>query len=72
MTLATLASGAIALACFGFMMSRFDMSAYNALLAKMNGVVLQYINGMKVIKAFTRTDVSFGQLQDVVEELRQV
>ncbi|MEL7523812.1 MAG: ABC transporter ATP-binding protein, partial [Cyanobacteria bacterium J06553_1] len=45
---------------------------YNALLAKMNGVVIQYINGMKVIKAFTRTDFSFAQLQDVVEEMRQV
>ncbi|MGD1896976.1 MAG: ABC transporter ATP-binding protein [Phormidesmis sp.] len=72
MTLATLASGAIALLFFSFMMSRFDMSAYNSLLAKMNGVVIQYINGMKVIKAFTRTDVSFNQLQDVVEEMRQV
>ncbi|MEM1280078.1 MAG: ABC transporter ATP-binding protein [Cyanobacteria bacterium P01_H01_bin.152] len=72
MTLATLASAAIALGLFGFMMSRFDMQAYNALLAKMNGVVIQYINGMKVIKAFTRTDVSFAQLQDVVEEMRQV
>ncbi|MEM1255034.1 MAG: ABC transporter ATP-binding protein [Cyanobacteria bacterium P01_H01_bin.21] len=72
MTLATLASAVIALGLFGFMMSRFDMSAYNALLAKMNGVVIQYINGMKVIKAFTRTDFSFGQLQDVVEEMRQV
>ena len=72
MTLATLASAVIALSFFGFMMSRFDMSAYNALLAKMNGVVIQYINGMKVIKAFTRTDFSFGQLQDVVEEMRQV
>ncbi|MEO0397631.1 MAG: ABC transporter ATP-binding protein, partial [Cyanobacteria bacterium P01_A01_bin.137] len=72
MTLATLASAVIALGFFGFMMSRFDMSAYNALLAKMNGVVIQYINGMKVIKAFTRTDFSFGQLQDVVEEMRQV
>ncbi|MEL7313888.1 MAG: ABC transporter ATP-binding protein [Cyanobacteria bacterium J06559_3] len=72
MTLATLASAAIALGFFGFMMSRFDMSAYNALLAKMNGVVIQYINGMKVVKAFTRTDFSFAQLQDVVEEMRQV
>ncbi|MGD1861230.1 MAG: ABC transporter ATP-binding protein [Leptolyngbyaceae cyanobacterium] len=72
MTLATLASVAIALGVFGFMMSRFDMAAYNALMAKMNGVVIQYINGMKVVKAFTRTDVSFGQLQDVVEEMRQV
>ncbi|MEM9946505.1 MAG: ABC transporter ATP-binding protein [Cyanobacteria bacterium P01_D01_bin.36] len=72
MTLATLASGAIALAFFGFMMSRFDMSAYNALLAKMNGVVIQYINGMKVVKAFTRTGMSFNQLQDVVEEMRLV
>ena len=27
---------------------------------------------MKVIKAFTRTDFSFAQLQDVVEEMRQV
>ena len=72
MTLATLGSAVIALSLFGFMMSRFDMSAYNALLAKMNGVVIQYINGMKVIKAFTRTDFSFGQLQDVVEEMRQV
>ncbi|MEM9818404.1 MAG: ABC transporter ATP-binding protein, partial [Cyanobacteria bacterium P01_D01_bin.6] len=72
MTLATLASAAIALGFFGFMMSRFDMSAYNALLARMNGVVIQYINGMKVVKAFTRTDFSFTQLQDVVEEMRQV
>ncbi|MEM6432834.1 MAG: ABC transporter ATP-binding protein [Cyanobacteria bacterium P01_D01_bin.115] len=72
MTLATLASAAIALGFFGFMMSRFDMSAYNALLAKMNGVVIQYINGMKVVKAFTRNDFSFAQLQDVVEEMRQV
>ncbi|MEO1591896.1 MAG: ABC transporter ATP-binding protein, partial [Cyanobacteria bacterium J06632_22] len=72
MTLATLASAAIALTVFGMMMSRVDMRAYNALLAKMNGVVVQYINGMKVIKAFTRSDVSFAQLQDVVEEIRQV
>ncbi|MEM6502482.1 MAG: ABC transporter ATP-binding protein [Cyanobacteria bacterium P01_C01_bin.89] len=72
MTLATLASAAIALTFFGVMMSRFDMSAYNALLAKMNGVVIQYINGMKVVKAFTRTDFSFAQLQDVVEEMRLV
>lgn len=72
MTLATLASAAIALGLFGFMMSRFDMGAYNALLAKMNGVVIQYINGMKVIKAFTRTDFSFAQLENVVEEMRQV
>jgi ATP-binding cassette subfamily B protein len=72
MTLATLASAAIALGIFGFIMSRFDMSAYNALLAKMNGAVIQYVNGMKVIKAFTRTDLSFAQLQDVVEEMRQV
>ncbi|MEM9980646.1 MAG: ABC transporter ATP-binding protein, partial [Cyanobacteria bacterium P01_D01_bin.2] len=72
MTLATLASAAIALGFFGFMMSRFDMAAYNALVAKMNGVVIQYINGMKVVKAFTRTDASFAQLQDVVEEMRQV
>ncbi|MEO0518184.1 MAG: ABC transporter ATP-binding protein [Cyanobacteria bacterium P01_A01_bin.116] len=72
MTLATLASAAIAIGLFALMMVRFDMSAYNALLAKMNGVVIQYINGMKVIKAFTRTDFSFAQLQDVVEEMRQV
>ncbi|MGD1903590.1 MAG: ABC transporter ATP-binding protein [Geitlerinemataceae cyanobacterium] len=72
MTLATLASAAIAIGLFGFIMSRFDMSAYNALLTKMNGVVIQYINGMKVVKAFTRTDFSFGQLRDVVEEMRQV
>ncbi|NJL38929.1 MAG: ABC transporter ATP-binding protein [Leptolyngbyaceae cyanobacterium RM2_2_4] len=72
MTLATLGSAVIALSIFGFVMSRFDMSAYNALLAKMNGAVIQYINGMKVIKAFTRTDLSFAQLQDVVAEMRQV
>ncbi|QYO64655.1 ABC transporter transmembrane domain-containing protein [Leptolyngbya sp. 7M] len=72
MTLATLASAVVALGIFGFIMSRFDMSAYNTLLAKMNGAVIQYINGMKVIKAFTRTDLSFAQLQDVVEEMRQV
>lgn len=72
MTLATLTSAAIALGIFGSMMSRFEMSAYNALLAKMNGAVIQYINGMKVIKAFTRTNLSFAQLQDVVQEMRQI
>ncbi|MEM6449189.1 MAG: ABC transporter ATP-binding protein [Cyanobacteria bacterium P01_D01_bin.105] len=72
MTLATLASGVVAILLFGFTMSHFDMSAYNNLLAKMNGAVIQYINGMKVIKAFTRTDASFDQLQTVVEEIRQV
>ncbi|MEM6500733.1 MAG: ABC transporter ATP-binding protein [Cyanobacteria bacterium P01_C01_bin.89] len=72
MTLATLGSAVLAIGLFGFMMSRFDMKGYNALLAKMNGAVIQYINGMKVIKAFTRTDFSFNQLQDVVAEVRQV
>ena len=72
MTAATLASATIALGLFGFLMSRFDMKAYNTLLARMNGVVIQYINGMKVIKAFTRTDVSFSQLQDAVEAMRKV
>ena len=72
MTLATLGSAALALGLFGVMMSRFDMSAYNALLARMNGAVIQYINGMKVVKAFARTDMSFGQLQAVIEEMRLV
>ncbi|MEN9223123.1 MAG: ATP-binding cassette domain-containing protein, partial [Thermostichus sp. BF3_bins_97] len=72
MTLATLGSAALALGQFGLIMSRFDMSAYNALLTRMNGAVIQYINGMKVVKAFSRTDMSFGQLQAVIEEVRQV
>jgi ATP-binding cassette subfamily B protein len=72
MTLATLGSAVLALGLFGLIMSRFDMSAYNALLAKMNGAVIQYINGMKVVKAFARSDQSFGQLQTVIEEVRQV
>ena len=72
MTLATLASAAIAISLFSFVMASFDMSAYIALLARMNGAVIQYINGMKVVKAFTRTDFSFAQLQDVVEEMRHM
>ncbi|MEM1425691.1 MAG: ABC transporter ATP-binding protein, partial [Cyanobacteria bacterium P01_H01_bin.130] len=72
MTLATLASAAIALGLFGLLMSRLDMGGYNVLMGKMNGAVIQYINGMKVIKAFTRTDLSFAQLQDVVQAVRQV
>lgn len=34
----------------------------------MNGALIQYLNGMKLLKAFTRTDTSFAKLKAVVEE----
>lgn len=69
---ATVLTGFLATGIFGYMMGSFSMDEFYALMDRMNAIVIQYINGMKVIKAYTRTDFSFQQYRDVVEQVRNV
>lgn len=70
MALAAFVMLPVTLVLFGFMMSGGGsmMTTFNDLMARMNAVVIQYINGMRVIKAFTRTDASFENLRQVVDD----
>jgi ABC-type multidrug transport system fused ATPase/permease subunit len=71
MALAAAATLPVTIAVFAYLMGREAgalTGKFNGLMARMNAVVIQYINGMKVIKAFTRTDASFAELQRVVDE----
>lgn len=59
---------------FAFVMGKVAgsiMGKFNDLMAGMNAVVIWYINGMKVIKAFTRTDASFAELKRVVDNTHE-
>ncbi|MCU0490384.1 MAG: ABC transporter ATP-binding protein/permease, partial [Chloroflexaceae bacterium] len=73
MALATLGSLVLAIGTYGLMMNWAGgmYRTYNALVAQMNAAVIQYINGMKVIKAFTQTDASFAKLQATIDEMEQ-
>lgn len=73
MALAAFITMPLTLIVFGFLMSGTGqmMAVFNDLMARMNAVVIQYINGMKVIKAFTRTDASFQNLKVLVDETNQ-
>jgi ABC-type multidrug transport system fused ATPase/permease subunit len=70
MALATVALLPIAVAMYIWVHRRSPAEAYNARMARMNGAVIQYINGMKVLKAFLRADSSFAQIKAVAEDLR--
>jgi ATP-binding cassette, subfamily B, bacterial len=73
MALATLGSLVLAIGAYSLMMGWAGgmYSTYNSLVARMNAAVIQYINGMKVIKAFTQTDASFAKLQSTIDEMGQ-
>ena len=45
------------------------LKKYYELVDKMNSMIIQYINGMKIIKAFTQAKSSFKDLKDVVDEM---
>lgn len=46
-----------------------DMTAYNAALARMNAVTVQYVQGMRVIKAFLQAGSSYAKFREAVEEV---
>ncbi len=68
MSLALIGSTLITVVLYGRMSngSRTMYGEYNQLVAHMNAAVIQYINGMRVIKAFTQTGVSFEKLRQAV------
>lgn len=72
--MATVVLGSAIFAFFGFswMMRVFGsegMKRYYELSDQMNSAVIQYINGMKLIKIFTRSDSSFAELKETILEM---
>jgi len=72
LALATILSGAIGFGLFTGMMMCFSMDEFYALMDKMNAVVIQYVDGMKIVKAFTRTDSTFQQFTTVIKEVKDL
>lgn len=68
MALATVALLPLAIGMYGYVAARAGVATYNEIAGRMNGALIQYLNGMKVLKAFTRTDTSFAKLKAVIEE----
>ena len=46
-----------------------DNRIYNEFLDRMNSTIIQYINGMKVIKAFTQSQASFADVKKLVNDI---
>lgn len=70
LALATIALLPFAVGMYGWVAARSGIAQYNAINARINSAVIQYINGMKVLKTFLRADASFAQLRAVAEEMR--
>ncbi|NTV63348.1 MAG: ABC transporter ATP-binding protein [Oscillochloris sp.] len=70
MALATIALLPFAVAMYGWVSARSNVAEYNAINGRINSVVIQYINGMKVLKTFLRADDSFTRLRKASEEMR--
>jgi ATP-binding cassette, subfamily B, bacterial len=71
MALATVASIVVAVTVYVLMLksSMTGMTRYQELVSRMNAAVIQYINGMKVIKAFAQTGNSFERLRVSIQEM---
>jgi len=74
MALATVAMMPLLVGLYGYILGRAKghMSAYGRMMANLNSVVVQYVQGMRVIKAFTRTDSSFAEYRKAVEEASRI
>lgn len=73
MALATVLASPLAMALFFLTLKRIGgYGEFEQLSAQMNAAVIQYINGMKVIKAFTQTTERFARLRNVIEEMRML
>lgn len=70
LALATIALLPVAVGMYGWVAARAGIARYNAINGRINAAVIQYINGMKVLKTFLRADDSFAQLRAVSEEMR--
>ncbi|MCU0490385.1 MAG: ABC transporter ATP-binding protein/permease [Chloroflexaceae bacterium] len=70
LALATIALLPFALGMYGWVAARSGIATYNAINGRINAAVIQYINGMKVLKTFLRADASFEKLRAVSEEMR--
>jgi ATP-binding cassette subfamily B protein len=70
LALATIALLPFAVGMYGWVAARSGIAQYNTINARINGAVIQYINGMKVLKMFLRADASFEQLRAVAAEMR--
>jgi ATP-binding cassette, subfamily B, bacterial len=70
LALATIALLPFAVAMYGWVAARSGIATYNEINGRINGAIIQYINGMKVLKTFLRTDASFEQLRAVSAEMR--
>ncbi|MFP4439066.1 MAG: ABC transporter ATP-binding protein [Chloroflexaceae bacterium] len=70
LALATIALLPFAVAMYGWVAARSGIAEYNAINGRINSAVIQYINGMKVLKMFLRADASFARLRAVAEEMR--
>jgi ATP-binding cassette subfamily B protein len=70
LALATIALLPFAVGMYGWVAARSGIAQYNAINARINSAVIQYINGMKVLKTFLRADASFAQLRAVADEMR--
>ncbi len=70
MALATLAVIPVALMAQGLMFKDYKplMKGYNDALEKVNSAVIEYTQGIAVIKAFNQTVESFGKYRDSIEE----
>ena len=70
MTLVMLVSPLLGVALFGLMnfVCPGAMKTYQEMNDRLTSTVIQFINGMKVIKAFTRSRASFADLKDIIDE----
>ncbi len=74
LALASLASAVLGtLAYSGIMLGRKDMmKRYMEANAVMNGTIVEYINGMEVIKAFNQGDTSFKKFHTAVLQVKEM
>ncbi|TCK25714.1 ABC transporter ATP-binding protein [Pseudonocardia endophytica] len=70
MALASIVVVPIAFACLSSAMRRVSgqMAEYQKADARMNGSVVEYVNGMPVVKVFDRTGESFTETREAVED----
>lgn len=74
MALAALASAVIGnIVYYGMMLGRSEMMMeYMTSNANMNATIVEYVNGMEVIKVFNQTASSMGRFKDAVIKVRDI
>ncbi len=70
LALATIALLPVAVAMYAWVSARSGIGKYSEINGRINSAIIQYINGMKVLKTFLRADASFEKLRAVAAEMR--